>query len=31
MSDRAWLAGICISRLFFSLIFVAYAAILPLL
>ncbi len=31
MSDRAWLAGICASRLFFSLIFVAYAAILPLL
>jgi MFS family permease len=31
MSDRGWLAGICIARIFFSLIFVAYAAILTLL
>ncbi len=31
MSDRGWLAGVCIARIFFSLIFVAYAAILSLL
>jgi MFS family permease len=31
VSDRAWLAGICASRIFFSFIFVSYAAILPLL
>lgn len=31
MSDRAWLAGVCLARIFFSFIFVAYAAILPLL
>ena len=31
MSDRGWLAGICIARIFFSFIFVAYAAILSLL
>ena len=31
MSDRGWLAGVCIARVFFSLIFVAYAGILSLL
>lgn len=31
MSDARWLAGICLARLFFSLIFVAYAGILTLL
>ena len=31
MSDRRWLAGICLARICFSLIFVAYAAILTLL
>ena len=30
-ADTRWLAGICASRLLFSQIFVAYAAILPLL
>ncbi len=31
MSPGAWLSGICAARILFSLIFVAYAAILPLL
>ena len=31
MSDSRWLAALCASRILFSLIFVAYAAILPLL
>jgi MFS family permease len=31
VSDRAWLAGVCLARICFSLLFVAYAAILPLL
>ena len=31
MTDARWLLGLCVARIFFSLIFVAYAAILPLL
>jgi MFS family permease len=31
LSDSRWLAGLCASRILFSLLFVAYAAILPLL
>ena len=31
MTDARWLAGICLARICFSLIFVAYAAILTLL
>ncbi len=31
MTDFRWLLGLCAGRIFFSLIFVAYAAILPLL
>jgi MFS family permease len=31
VSDRGWLAGVCLARICFSLLFVAYAAILPLL
>ena len=31
MTGSRWLFGLCVSRIFFSLIFVAYSAILPLL